>query len=1154
MAIRDESCLYVYLVYSDCEMKAFCRDALCHLLQLYLGLLAEIPCVMCYSFKVMRPVCRKMPSDVYFSYEVMRFCWMEQSQRTKVDEVYKLLEQIASKAAEAGTGTAEDAFHQKWKHLVPNQRHPSVDSIDDRQGSVSSDDFNILVDDLSPPDSLENLAEPEVKPLPQAPPRRSKKKVSAPDITIPNAEEVFESSEATPKKTSDEATLKKTVDEQVVTPQIKDDTFPATMPPQQPQPSPPQEKEKDKKPSAEPTSLGSENDFTEFTSHDTADKSMGETPNMSQVTPDVFPSPSTAVESASEQDGGGIALEDPSQFGAGDGLPKVQAAVGEGSFVMSTPDKPQPKDRKTSTPFGKEEPSPSSSSTFSAGDSSSATFITAGTSSPGNLTEAYATASDSTILTDTTQTNVNASLDFSGFEEQPSITGDSSLSFEILDTTPVPSVFNDFNTSTDDSQNTPVSNPFATSATNPFTGGSDSIHKDDSFGEFTDGSLVGENGSIVSKEPQLSTPAADPKPSEDASSPEKNDFGIFVSDSSMTVTQNESSETSSGVETTPPESKPAAQEHPFDGFGTELSSLNSLSMPAASETAEPEQTFPSFTSDFSSLNSLSTGSAGTPQANAQSNPFVALEQATAPAPSTEAPAQSTEAQDPPPDLTGLGGLSFDILSSSDVTSTSPAADLQGQAKKDDVAESIQQASDLFGDLAFSNPPADQNQVDIQFTGLDLSASPEKENQGNTQQSLTDLFGLGSPAPDPQDSNAGDVVPKENSSMPGTSSSSSDFDFLSGFSSPPAASSNVSSNPFGGDGGLLQDFVGSSAASASASQVGDNVENSNARCNSQMESHGICTDTESTCSSEGSKEGISSVEMGVTDPPPQSMPSSTAIKDSAQAAPETSLPKNVEMARGSGNSVVSSSSEGPLPSLSEDSSAPAPSEAGSVDVRLEDVFEWDDFMGEPLVGKERTVSERDSPKQSFDMPDWTLDSDSVRSCSSVHSQQSDSLHRSSTGSDCQSTSSLETPIACSSVSDSEVTLHGRTRTPTSCISDLMVYQNKGLTLNTTSASSVHQRSLYALKLILSNNKFIPESVSQSMDDSSCVVPSPISEYQVPHLKGAVSVLHAEQHPPYLFCHEDSHSAHTNCQVYLMVTFVHSMSSFTVLKVCMHICNV
>nr|KAG5695094.1 hypothetical protein BaRGS_015070 [Batillaria attramentaria] len=103
-------------------------------------------------------------------YEVMQFCWLERSERTKVDEVHGLLQQVAVKSGTAPEGDISE-FEKKWEHLMPNQRHSSVDSIDEdaagRHTSLSSGDSDIL-NDLSGPDSLEDFLTVEAEPTPPA--------------------------------------------------------------------------------------------------------------------------------------------------------------------------------------------------------------------------------------------------------------------------------------------------------------------------------------------------------------------------------------------------------------------------------------------------------------------------------------------------------------------------------------------------------------------------------------------------------------------------------------------------------------------------------------------------------------------------------------------------------------------------------------------------------------------------------------------------------------------------------------------------------------------------------------------------------------------------------------------------------------------------
>ena len=437
-----------------------------------------------------------------FRYEVMRFCWLDSPQRTKVDEVYNLLQQIASKAPEEGAPLPKDgisAFEHKWEHLMPNQRHMSMDSVDDQLGSVSSGDSDLLAEDLSQPDSLEDLTAPRVEqaPQPQPPPRVSRKRVSAAAVSVPHAE----MSEAAPAI----AVASKKVEEPSTLPEIKisivEETSQSTTAQAQ-QVQTPEEAQK---------AVAPETEFTEFTSHDASDKTTeGTPPTMSQVAPDALTSsaPSLGLPQDKEQNAVAEAAEDPfqmgdAQAGAGDALPKFQARLQDENLPMNSPVRPQPKPRKTSTPIAKEESSPSSSSSFSAGNSSSSTFLTARTSSPGNLTDAYVTASDSTlIINGQTKPNVSESSYFS-------VSGDGSLSFEILESAAVPPASGDFDKTADDSQNAQVLDPFPPSTTpsqSPFTEASLSVHKDDIFGEFTDASDV--NGSSGPSPPNPPAPSA----------------------------------------------------------------------------------------------------------------------------------------------------------------------------------------------------------------------------------------------------------------------------------------------------------------------------------------------------------------------------------------------------------------------------------------------------------------------------------------------------------------------------------------------------------------------------------------------------------------------------------------------------------------------
>ena len=159
----------------------------------------------------------------------------------------------------------------------------------------------------------------------------------------------------------------------------------------------------------------------------------------------------------------------------------------------------------------------------------------------------------------------------------------------------------------------------------------------------------------------------------------------------------------------------------------------------------------------------------------------------------------------------------------------------------------------------------------------------------------------------------------------------------------------------------------------------------------------------------------------------------------------------------------------------------------------------------------------------------MDTESVRSGSSLHSQRSDDLSKGNIGSDSVSTISADTPNARSSVSDSEVILHDRARTHRSYISDLLANRTKGLTLkllNTAPAHSHQQSNFYSLY----KEDFDLESDSESAGSCSPPVPNPASQSQGPSVSGAASTLHAEPHPPHPSGPEGGEDrASTNTQV-------------------------
>ena len=685
------------------------------------------------------------------------------------------------------------------------------------------------------------------------------------------------------------------------------------------------------------------------------------------------------------------------------------------------------------------------------------------------------------------------------------------MSFEIFDTTAVPSGFKDFDKPVDESQNAQMPEPIPSLSQNPFVDASPSVHKDDSFGEFTYASEVeGGSGAVPPDHPAPTAHFA--LPGGPNASTTQDDFVSFVGESSMTVSQTQSSEASSGIETSPTESKPVVQDaDPFPSFWTELSSLESFTAPAAgSDANQEEQAFPRFATEFSSLD---TSLAATPQAPPQSDPF-ALDPTIKPSGSEGVTAPSTESLQSSSGLNILGDFSFDMLSSlPDVASNAVTAGTgESAAAAETASTGNQQVPDLFGDLNPSSPPAENSAAGDLSIGLSPDASPDSGNQSGTQQSLTDLFGFSETVSQNSPSGSQD----DSIEVLDSKESGGIQDLLSGFSAAPPASSALdqssSPNPFSGDGALLQEFAGAALATmpASALKVGNGLENVGASFSGEVESSSASTDTDSTSNSDSSKDYICEEPWGETEtsPPPSSSP--TNVMDSEeydlQIASEIYLSRGVKMARPYEATFLEPIPEDPLPSISEESGAPTPSETSSVDVRFEDVFEWDDFMGEPLVGKERTSSGALSPRQSFDMPDWTLDvdSESVRSGSSLHSQRSDDLSKGNIGSDSVSTGSADTPNARSSVSDSEVILHDRARTHRSYISDLLANRTKGLTFNTAPARSHQQSNFYSLY----EEDFDLESDSESAGSCSPPVPNPASQSQGPSVSGAASTLHAE----------------------------------------------
>ncbi|XP_050394125.2 serine-rich adhesin for platelets isoform X1 [Patella vulgata] len=151
---------------------------------------------------------------------------------------------------------------------------------------------------------------------------------------------------------------------------------------------------------------------------------------------------------------------------------------------------------------------------------------------------------------------------------------------------------------------------------------------------------------------------------------------------------------------------------------------------------------------------------------------------------------------------------------------------------------------------------------------------------------------------------------------------------------------------------------------------------------------------------------------------------------------------------------------PLETIPEDD-LPTPKELESFDIKFEgqfdevftsqDNFEWDDFMGESLVGRPR--SSDISPKRALDFSDWMVEDDiSLRSNSSALSNSKNTNGvRGSAG-------SLDSPSVRSSISESEVKRSQPRTKPRSYISELITNRSFG---SLTSNYRNHASSFYSL---------------------------------------------------------------------------------------------
>lgn len=118
--------------------------------------------------------------------------------------------------------------------------------------------------------------------------------------------------------------------------------------------------------------------------------------------------------------------------------------------------------------------------------------------------------------------------------------------------------------------------------------------------------------------------------------------------------------------------------------------------------------------------------------------------------------------------------------------------------------------------------------------------------------------------------------------------------------------------------------------------------------------------------------------------------------------------------------------------------------------VQDSFEWDDYIGEQLVGHVK-ISEN-SPRQSMEFQDWTLDQDSSQESDSQNNSKMEDSNKLANGS---SSSSIGTPY---SSSDSEVKYSGVAAR--SIISDVIAKSNRKSN-HPTNQSPILKNSFYAL---------------------------------------------------------------------------------------------
>ena len=714
-------------------------------------------------------------------------------------------------------------------------------------------------------------------------------------------------------------------------------------------------------------------------------------------------------------------------------------------------------------------------------------LLKAGLMSPGDV----GVTTTLKTLTDHTDASVTGSSDFS-------LLDDSSLSFEILDASTEPKVLSDADLAGDDVHDFQM----VESASAAAGQGLNSVMRDGEFAHEHDRTTSETEMDVftATSETEVDVITAKDFPTSLASDLTLNsglDLSISSSQnglSSIAIPMSESDPqivddtTSSGIETTLTGSDTTSKDTDMlASFGTELSSLSSLVVKSPAEGTQEDREFPSFGTELSSLNSFNTYSPATLQAGTYSDPLTSD--------------LNTDIQ-----LTGDGSelstntmerslgleLSFDTLDSlSGSVCKTPAAQTEDLVVRDDIREetALQDENSLSsGSDAENAAPGDQ------LVDNDADLSPSSESSIHAYETHLDLSAIG-------ESFMKEAVDSTNSTGDaGHAGTDSDTDDVNRLSTVDLSASLRGLVSEGGSQKVSTSPASSKSASPTSTPTPDQgecgAEGGQDVSYGESEPTGTTTDSDSTSNSDSGRDYICEEAWGGEDttPPPSSPATEDSEEYSLMIASEIYLSRGLKMGRPFESSFLEPIPEEPLHSISEESGVPAPSETSSADVRFEDVFEWDDFMGEPLVGKERSSSDVSCPQDSFEVCDWSLDAEgeSLRTASSILSHPPDSQEKVSNGSYSGYQGSTTTPLSLSSVSDSEEVSQGQSRTHRSYVSDFLSSRSKGLTLNTASSRASTQSHFYSLY----GDDLDLGSDSQSEGSCSPPVYVPASESQGP----------------------------------------------------------